>query len=279
MKLKKLIALFLALMTLTGTEFLPALAEEAAVDPEGNVEFVYVDVTEEEEHPEFDEPVPDVEPYIPEELDRTIFGKDNRARVINPSNYPYCCMAKIVVTAKCGHSWYGTGFMVGKNKMLTAAHCMYCYKCSSPAKTATFYFGYNAKNGKYYYKTSSSVTFYVGTKFTGRDYTVVNDYAVIKFKSNVGTKTGWLGIRWNYAANKKSFNLAGYHAGILKKQKGKVYVLNNTHLKYTLDTQGGSSGGPLYDDDKYSVAINIAENSSYNMAHRLTTAVKKLWSK
>ena len=273
--MKRLLALMLVLMTLLGTVFMPAMAEEE----EGLVEFVYVDVTEEEANPYVDESEPDVEPYIPEDLNKTIFGEDGRTRISATTKYPYCCMAKIVVKATCGCDWYGTGFMTAKNKMLTAAHCMYCTKHGKPAKYATFYFGYNSKTGKYYYKYSKSVTFYVGTKFANHTYTIVNDYAVIKFNTNVGTTTGWLGIRWNYAANNKSFYLCGYHGGILKRQKGKVYTLDSSHLKYTLDTKGGSSGCPLYDTANYSVAINIAENSSYNIAHRMTNGVKKLWNK
>ena len=65
------------------------------------------------------------EAYIPQELEKTVFGRDDRVDIY-ASAYPYSAIANMVVKAQCGCSWSGTGFMISNNHMLTAAHCLVC---------------------------------------------------------------------------------------------------------------------------------------------------------
>ena len=90
----------------------PALAEEDAVTEIPEEEFSeenegVVELAEEGgELPEDDEDE-DEEAFIPEELDKTIFGSDDRVNV-KASSYPYSAIAYMVVKAQCGCSWSGT---------------------------------------------------------------------------------------------------------------------------------------------------------------------------
>ncbi len=273
--MKNRIALLLALLTIFLTAAVPfaAGAEEEA----GLGRIVFVDVTDAED--EIPDEIPDTEPFVPGETEKMIFGSDNRVKVINTKKYPFSAIASMYVMGYCGHFWTGSGFMVAGDKMLTAAHCLICPTCSQWAKTITFYFGYKSPTN-YLYRYTGSWTGYVGTTFRNHRYTIMNDYGVVKFNAAVGSKTGWFGAKWNSSnktLNNKTDYVAGYHNGILKYGKGKVFVYDAAHLKYSIDTQKGTSGGPVYNSSRYALGINIAESSVTNLAHRLTKAVYRLY--
>ena len=104
----------------------------------------------------------EMEPFIPEDMisegsdnsdeiiEDAIFGNDGRVKVIKPYKYPFSTIANMVVTAKCGDSWCGTGFMVSRDRLLTAAHVLVCPRHNAWATHIDFYFGYQNKN-KYLY--------------------------------------------------------------------------------------------------------------------------------
>jgi V8-like Glu-specific endopeptidase len=271
--MRKTFAFLLALALL-----LPAFcfAEDAPEENEGTIFFLDEGEVLPEDASEITE---ESEPFIPEDVEKHIIGKDDRITVRNPRTYPYSAIAYMVIKMKCGCSITGTGFMVDKRKMLTAAHCLICPTCSQWAKTITFYFGYKSPTN-YLYRYTGSWTGYVGTTFRNHRYTIMNDYGVVKFNAAVGSKTGWFGAKWNSSnktLNNKTDYVAGYHNGILKYGKGKVFVYDAAHLKYSIDTQKGTSGGPVYNSSRYALGINIAESSVTNLAHRLTKAVYRLY--
>ncbi len=274
--MKKFLALLLALITVLTVFALPAMAE----DEREEIKYEFVDVTGLDDEIPVD--VEDDEPYCPELLEKTIFGKDDRIKIAKPSKFPYSAIAYMIVEAKCGCTWTGTGFMVGNgNTMLTAAHCLVCTKHAQFAKYITLYFGHKSASN-YLYKYTGSGTMYVGTKFANGGYTIVKDYGVYKLKTNVGSKTGWFGAKWsltNAKLKNKVAIISGYRRGVLKRGRGNVNVLDSTHIKYTIDTQPGTSGCPVYTTTNYAYGINIAENNQYNIAHRLTNAVYKLYKK
>lgn len=212
----------------------------------------------------------DGSPYVPER----IFGVDNRFKVKNPSYYPYSAIAYMDVSARCGCNWTCSGFMVGQDTMLTAAHCLVCTKHSSWAKNINFYFGYkNAYDYSYLY--NGAWTAWAGNIFSNREYTVNNDYGCIKLRENVGNIVGWFGTRWDYSDSyikSKYLYVAGYRNGTLRYDSGWV-TPSGDFLTYQMDTVKGNSGGPIYGSDYYVVGINIAENGSYNTGYRLSNTV------
>ena len=218
------------------------------------------------------------EPWIPEDAEKAVFGADNRITVRNPSAYPYRAIAYMSVYASCGHSWTGSGFMISKNCLATAAHCVVCPKCSKWAKSITFYFGYqNSKNT--YYTYNGSWYAWAGDLFPGKQYRINADYAIIRLNSDVGNRTGWFGIKWNANPSGKKLYVAGYKGGVLRYASGTAALNGSNHLKYTIDAVAGNSGGPVYDASYYTYGIHIAENSVYNTAYRMNTYVNNAWKK
>ena len=218
----------------------------------------------------------DVSPYIPEGMDKAIFGADNRITVNNPSTYPYSAIAYIKMKYKCGCNGTGTGFVAGTSStVFTAAHCVVCTDHGEWADELTFYFGYkNDRN--YLYKYNSKWYAYAGNTYPNKSYSIDGDYAVIKLYSDVGEKTGWFGVRWNPSDSMVTSAyayVAGYRDGILRYDQGFLSTGGQNHIRYTLDTLPGTSGGPVFTGDYYAIGINIASNSSYNTAYRTTSDV------
>ena len=276
-------AIFLAaLMILSSlTVYAPA---ELAGEEGGEGEVLVLEHTEEEILPALElkpaepfNPDPETEPELPEEPEeRTVFDMDNRVTVKNTGEYPYSAIAYMVVKGKCGCGWTGSGFMVDRNKLLTAAHCLVCSKHSEWAKSITFYFGFRNKSS-YRYKYNGKWTAYAGNLFRDREYSVDWDYGCVKLYKNVGDKVGWLGSYWGMSDSQianQFLYVAGYRDGVLKYDYGFADAKSSQHIKYRMDTQPGNSGGPVFTRDYYAIGINIAENDSHNTGYRLTTTVK-----
>ncbi|MCQ2457313.1 MAG: trypsin-like peptidase domain-containing protein [Clostridia bacterium] len=222
-------------------------------------------------------PGTEVQPFIPEDVeqDRTIFGYDDRVTVKNPKNYPFSAIAYMEVHAGCGCKWTGSGFMVGEDRLMTAAHCLVCSDHSEWADQITFYFGYKSKNN-YACKYNSRWTAYVGNTFPNRSYTADYDYGCVKLeKKKVGNTVGWFGMRWNDSLSTLTDTyvyVAGYRDG-LKYDTGYINDADRNKLYYTMDTLPGTSGGPIFDSDDYAIGINIAQNDSYNTGYRINDDV------
>lgn len=241
---------------------------EVVTDPEAAAEIMEEDEGE------------DAEAFIPDELEKTIFGKDDRVTV-KASSYPYSTVAYMVVKAQCGCSWVGTGFMVSKNRMLTAAHCMVCHTHGKWAKNLTLYFGHTSRK-KYVYKYSGKWYAWSGDLFSNKAYRVDYDFACVRLYKDVGKKTGWLKPAWSASdreLNGKWVTVAGYRDGKLKAAAGSIATVWEHHLGYTIDTLAGSSGGPVFDSDYRVYGINIAGSDTENIAFRIDDWVKDAYNK
>lgn len=220
------------------------------------------------------------EPFVPEDAeDKAIIGADNRTTISNPKVYPYRAIAYLVVKARCGCNWTATGFMVGPSAMMTAAHCLVCSDHGKPAESMTAYFGYTSSKN-YYYKYDKQATFWYGTDFSNDDGTYGYnghldwDYAYVKLSERVGDKVGWFGLypKSDADLDSSSYELAGYRDGVLKTGWGVTSVYNDYRISYTNDTLPGNSGCPVFTDDYYVVAINVAHKNdgSINWGRRIT---------
>ena len=80
---------------------------------------------------------------------------------------------------------------------------------------------------------------------------------------------------------KKTLYVAGYPGGRnLSYCKGKVKIEDANHIKYQMDTEGGQSGGPVYNSSYQIVAIHHSASvyQDWNHAHRLSKRVKTLFT-
>ena len=217
----------------------------------------------------------DIPGNVPDGLDKTVIGRDDRVQVTNTREFPYCAIANMKVKGECGDSWECTGFMVGKNFMLTAAHCMICPQHNKWAKNVTFYFGYQSSK-KYLYKYTGGWQAWTGTDFpSGYDFDAMSyDWCFIKLDKNVGDKTGWFGlhIASDSEINSRHYTVAGYRDNKLKYASGEAEAYDTNLLLYDADDVPGNSGGPIYRSDLYVEGIIVAESeeAQVNIGRRFT---------
>ena len=206
-----------------------------------------------------------------------VFDEDDREQIWSTWKYPYVAVAYMEIHCSCGCESTGTGFMVAKDKLMTAAHCIICSEHQAWADGITFYFGYDS-GGYHTYTYNGRWYAFVGTTFPD-GYTTDNDWAVVKLYKNVGETVGWFGLKYNMPdkdITSKLLRLLGYKWGALKISSGFATTGSGNLLLYTIDIEHGNSGGPVFyldHGDPYAVAINIADNDQTNFGYRITDMV------
>lgn len=281
MKMKKYLVAFVSVFLIICLALSFCIADGAREESnEGEV--ILIDDLDEFSTDESSTSEQELTPFMPEGIDKAIIGKDDRYTV-NPAAYPFSAISYMRVKGWCGCGWTGSGFMVGRNKLLTAAHCLVCTKHSSWAKEITFYFGYrNEKN--YSYRYSGAWKAWAGNLFGNRSYTVVNDFGCVTLNESVGEKTGWFGVRFYGSKTdmrNRLLHVAGYRDGILRNADGFGAERDGDFWRYTIDMLPGNSGCPVFESDNYAIGINIAEVKNDKNAPLYNTGfviTQKVWN-
>lgn len=205
-----------------------------------------------------------------------VFGSNDLEIVSERKEYPYRAIARMISHFSCGCSVCGTGFMVSQKGLMTAAHYLVCTKHSKTVDGITFYFGYN-NDRDYYYKYNGAASFWYGTDFSN-GYEPEDDYGYVKLKEPVGDYTGWFGLR---VVSDSDFNengiwsITGYSGNDLLYDIDHATVDSTQLIKHKIDTMSGMGGSPIYTFDCAAIAINVGENSSSNIARRITSSLIK----
>ncbi len=204
-------------------------------------------------------------------LGRAIFGNDNRTLVTNTSQYPYSAIVYLLMEFPKGYS-QGSGSLISNNVVLTAGHCLYSANLGGWAKSVTVIPGYNGSTKPFgtYYGEELYVTNGWYNQSNSGNYKSENDIGIIKLNSS--TSAGYLGVT---TGAHPQITLTGFHgdkSGKMYTQTDKVMTTTTEVYTYQLDTKGGSSGSPVYNNNTIS-AVNVSETENYyNTAARLTGA-------
>ena len=272
--MNRLLAVLLVLLTMT------SVCVRAEDDEGGEGTISFVDAAQADSFVSGGAPA-SVEPFAPDDLEKIILGSDDRVKVKKPKEYPYSAIAYMVVKGSCKCNWTCTGFMVTKNTLLTAAHCMVCTKHGKWAKNITFYFGYKSKKN-YRYRYKSRWQAWAGTTFPEHRYASSDDWAVVKLDKNVGDKTGWFGMRFCTDSELlgNSFCIAGFSGEAkLRYVWGTVTDVWEKQIGYDIDTLPGDSGSPVFDDNYYAVGIETNSSDTANFGQRLRDEIRQVMVK
>lgn len=224
-----------------------------------------------------------------------IVGEDNRQKVQNTAVGPYCNTVYIETTYSNGNTYIGTGFVLGPKAIATAAHCLYNSDRGGYAASVKVV---PAKNGNKEPYGSVLVTASADNLIVSSDFIKSSgpnhDWGIILLDTNLGDKTGWLGLKWQSDSytNTAVYN-TGYPAVVNGQDSGKaMYVGTGTvktssdnTFKGTWDASAGNSGGPVYayySDSGYT-AIGIltsgsqdsTNGSSFPLAYSTATRITK----
>lgn len=181
------------------------------------------------------------------ETAESIIGADQRVQIAGTTSYPARAIGLI---SRNGSQWC-TGWMIGRDTMLTAGHCV--NSGGNGSTNGTWYSGLRFSPGR---NGPSAPYGYCGvrysTSFVGwvRDGSEEHDAAVVKLNCSVGNTVGWFGQWWQTASLNGAFTrVQGYPGDKPQTQwlaTGSVTASTTFQVFYQNDTVGGESGSPIW---------------------------------
>lgn len=203
--------------------------------------------------------------------------------VTSYSTFPYRVTCRLIYDVY-GRTGISTGFLVGPNLLLTAAHCV----MNMDDNDATFadwtaYPGYN--NGSSYggYKCGwSEIIFPSAWK---GNHNVADDWCLVVLNEPLGSYCGYLGCK-SYGNGNQMLNLMvrtvgyAYSEGKGMKQyytNGMIMEVYDGYILSGAMSTGGMSGGPTYGwGTEEVVAINRGHTDDYGVGVRINKTIVDL---
>jgi V8-like Glu-specific endopeptidase len=198
-----------------------------------------------------------------------VIGVDNRIRITETVATPWRCICQLEIEYDSGPVGLGTGFLIGKRAVATAAHVLvdtdFARRRVRRAKQVRVIPGRNGAVAPYGYVVSD--------KFERPDEwesplddeaaAARSDYAVIILPEEdlqgggYGERIGFFGLEVldNFRDEDRNFllvNNAGYPLtpnrpyGTLWYNAGRIHGVDDHFVEYMIDTEGGQSGSPIY---------------------------------
>src|SRR3712207_6082297 len=107
----------------------PAMGQTDPVEPTAAGIEALADAVRPESAPEVTAPdvvLPDIgaASFLSEEVQlETVHGVDDRVKITDTGRYPWSAMASLLITARDGSQWIGTGWFISARTLVTAGHC------------------------------------------------------------------------------------------------------------------------------------------------------------
>jgi len=214
----------------------------------------------------------------------TVHGPDDRVQITNTTVYPWRVHASLLIIARDGSRWIGTGWFIGPHTLMTAGHVVYI-KNSGVAgrdgwvRSIDVMPGRNGSSLPYGTVRSSNFRSVLGWTNDGDQNF---DYGAIIIPTNLGNTTGWFGFGVYSDAELLNTvgNISGYPgdkpAGTQWYAARRIDSVNSRKVYYDIDTAGGQSGSAVYriiNGDRYGIAIHAYGGATTNSGTRIVSPV------
>lgn len=248
------------------------------------------------EYESFNDGINKTKPYIPTEISiandidnggistQAITGNDDRDFVSNTSKYPFNTVCYIEANFSDGTQKKGSGFIIYKNLVLTACHVF--WNGTSFATSAVVYPARNASTSPYGSASVKHIT-HDGAYQANGDFK--EDWACLTLNSDIGYKTGYLGIAYSedysYFQNGEKVTAIGYPTKVRNEVVSKKMYQTVGNVRYSLDSRimgfegdisEGMSGGPVLDSKLYAIGIITGDayfnNNLWNYSNNINKA-------
>jgi len=182
------------------------------------------------------------------QLPESICGRDDR-KIINSTQYPFKLICRLLITAKSGARYVGSGFFISPRCIITSGHCVHMPIGSNVydwAKSITVIPGANGRSAPYGSQISTKFRSVTGwTKKRNSDFD--NGAIILPDNTLYNRVKGYLGYKQlNSSAIINNSGYPGDKPGTQWYNAGRVTKVTNYKLEYMLDTKGGQSGSPIY---------------------------------
>ena len=213
-----------------------------------------------------------------------VHGPDNRIQITNTGVYPWSVHASLLITARDGSRWIGTGWFIGPHTLATAGHVVYIKNSGVPGRDGWVQSiqvmpGRNGNTLPFGSVTTGNLRTVVGWSTNGDpNY----DYGAIILPSDLGRSTGWFGFGAYSDATlvSSTVNISGYPGdkptGTQWYHWNKVDSVGPRKVYYDIDTYGGQSGSSVYriaNGGRYGVAVHAYGGTVTNSGTRITKPV------
>ena len=220
----------------------------------------------------------------PTPLQETVHGMDNRIQINATNLYPWRVHASLLITARDGSRWIGTGWFIGPHTLATAGHVVYIKNSGVAGRDGWVQSiqvmpGRNGASLPYGTVTTSNLRTVTGWATNGDpDY----DYGAIVLPNDLGNTTGWFGFAaWSDATlTSSTVNISGYPgdkpSGTQWYHWNSVASVGPRKVYYDIDTFGGQSGSAVYrivNGGRYGVAVHAYGGAATNSGTRITKPV------
>ena len=220
-------------------------------------------------------------PGLSQTVAEVVIGRDDRVQITNTAAYPWRAICSLLITARDGSRWIGTGWLVGPRTVITAGHCVYMHRRGGWARRIEVIPGRNGSTRPYGSCTSSSfhsVKGWTRKKKRSHDYGAI----ILPRSCPYGRRLGYFGYAnlSFFSLLRLKVNLSGYPGD---KPRGtqwwharRIKWVTPRTVVYNIDTAGGQSGSPVWRlrrGKRHVVGIHTNGSMSGNSATRITKPV------
>jgi len=182
-------------------------------------------------------------------LESTVLGGDEREIRFDTSQLPWRMICALEILDHTDKLHHGTGWLAGPSTIVTCGHCVHNDDFGGWPKKITAAFGRSSR-GDPFGKVSSN-SFFATTEWI-QDRDINADIGAISLSEAIGNRLGWFAFGHLHSdAKDLAVNVSGYSEfdgryNKLLTGEGKLEALEHARLFYSVDTDHGQSGSPVW---------------------------------